>query len=283
MPVSAFDMAVHDFEAKKSRSVSPVSSTTASTMSDLSPLPVMETMQDLILIGFSRCPREFRAGLLEGPQLRETIAAMQAAGQSVELETGTKLFCKPECYTSVRKAIQRMETSLRPYHVIVTGDLRHQVMEVVKAFPRALKVKCKEETVIARVGLAGKWLPMHQSEAAAPAENAGPATVQLQLPKSIKAKTERGAETDFIGARPIDNQLALESFLPPFPMPAVEPALAFPIYPSYPALPEVDPALVMHFMQEMEKHQKMIHEALLLSTQVDRTSPDFAFIAEQQR
>jgi len=277
-----FECAVRDFQEKKSRSVSPVSSTTASTTSDdFSPLPVTETMQDLFLIGFSRCPREFRAGLLEGPLLRECIAAMESAGHSPELATGTKLFCKPELYCSVRKALERIEDSLRPYHVVVTDDLRPLVMEIVKGFPRALKVKCKEEAVIAKIGLSGKWMPAHQQIVPSPESEV---QVNELMPKNAKAK----AEADFVGVSVDTHSLALGSLLqdlPSFPVPPVpvDPALAFnPLYPSLPTLPEFDPALVMRLMQELEQHQKMLNEAFLLSMQAGQTSPDFALIAGQR-
>jgi hypothetical protein len=210
---------------------------------------------------------------------------MEAAGQSPELATGTKLFCKPDCYLAMRKSIQRLEASLRPYHVIVTAEFRPLVMEVVKNFPRALKVKCKEETVIARVGLSGKWIQVHQGTIAT-AENESKSAstpVKEQMPKNSKAKAEVDADTGFIGIGLADQSLALESFLNTFPVPAVDPALAFPIFNPFPALPEVDPAVVMRLMQEMEHHQQMLNGALLLSAQANQIAPDFALIAALQR
>jgi hypothetical protein len=203
---------------------------------------------------------------------------MEAAGLSPELATGTKLFCKPDCYSSVRKAVERMEDSLRPYHVIVTAEFRPLVMEIVKGFPRALKVKCKEEAVVAKIGLSGKWIPVHQ-ETATPLEN----EVNAQMPKNAEAKAERGAEADFVGVSVADQRLALDSLLQSFPVPAVDPALTFPIFhPPLPTLPDFEPALVMRFMQEFEQHQMMLNEAFLLSMQTSSISPDFARIAGQQ-
>jgi hypothetical protein len=250
----------------------------------------METMQDLFLIGFSRCPREFRSGLLEGPLLRDCIAAMQSAGHSPELATGTKLFCKPECYASVRKAVERLEDSLRPYHVIVTDDLRPLVMEIVKGFPRALKVKCKEEDVIARIGSSGKWIPVHEQAVATPEKECTP--VKTEMPKHPKAKAE---QADFAGASVADRPLGLDSLLHAglpapaplglhagLPAPALDPVLAFPVFLPLPTLPDFDPALVMRFVQEMEQQQKILNEAFLLSMQTSQISPDFALISAQQ-
>lgn len=212
--------------------------------------------------------------------LRECIAAMHSAGQSPELATGTKLFCKPECYSSVRKAVERMEDSLRPYHVIVTSEFRPKVMEIVKAFPRALKVKCKEEAVIAKIGLSGKWIPVHQETLAA--ESCMPAPVNAQMPQNAKAKA--GAEAKLGGVAVPDEPLALNSILPPFSAPAVDPALGFPVFlPNLPLLTEFDPALVMRLMQDMEQHQKMLNDAFFLSMQTSQISPDFALSAAQQQ
>merc|ERR1719389_1144533 len=152
------------------RSLSPASSTTASDRNSAGPTtssasddgksPSPDGMEDLYLISFTRCPREFRAGLLEGPLLQDCRESMHLAGLSTELETGTKIFCKPGLYNAARKAIQSCEESLRPYHVIVTEEFRSLVLQVVKGFPRALKVKCKDEHVIARVGDAEAWVPL---------------------------------------------------------------------------------------------------------------------------
>jgi hypothetical protein len=257
-------------------------------------------MKDLYLIGFSRCPREFRAGLLEGPILQDCIEAMRKAGQSAELATGTKLFCKPECYASVRKVVESIgiEESLRPYHVLVTGELRSLVMQIVKSFPRALKVKLKEESVIARVGQSGKWIPVRQetvlsteNESAAPkpkqAAKDVSTTVKSQKPKKSKAK---GAETELIGAGATDPSISLDCLLESFPVPAMDPAFAFPIFPpTFPALPGVDPALVrlMHEMEQQSaaavlQQQKMFNEAFLLSTRAHQIF-QASLIAEQQQ
>merc|ERR1719405_78554 len=134
--------------------------TAASSRSDDGKSPAVDGLEDLYLISFTRCPREFRAGLLEGPLLQDCREYMREAGLSTELETGTKIFCKPGLYSAARKAIESIEESLRPYHVIVTEEFRPLVMQVVKGFPRALKVKCKDENVIARVGQADAWVPL---------------------------------------------------------------------------------------------------------------------------
>jgi hypothetical protein len=181
---------------------------------------------------------------------------MHRAGQSPELATGTKLFCNPACYTTVRKAIASVEKSLRPYHVVVTEEFRPLVMQVVKSFPRSLKVKCKEEAVIARIGQSGKWAPVAM-EPVMPEESERVAAQPSQKTGCAKA--------DFVGASLQSG--AYDPLMQPFPASPVDPALAFPIlYPPFPSFPEVDQEALVHLMQDLEQHQKMFNDALLLST-----------------
>merc|ERR1719379_430425 len=265
-------------DAKKLRSLSPDSATTASdrnseglprTMSnptissgsDDGKSPSPDAMEDLYMISFTRCPREFRAGLLEGPQLQDCRESMSLAGLSTELETGTKIFCKPGLYNAARKAIERFEESLRPYHVIVTAEFRPLVTQVVKAFPRALKVKLKDETVIARVGEADEWVPLSVDAALIESKEAEPKDTQKEectTAKKGKAKSAKGKnspkssqavseEKDSVGSLLPDQSLPLDGFLPSFPpVPMVDPAFAFPAL--------NDPAFVQ-FVQAMEQQQ----------------------------
>merc|ERR1719454_650618 len=207
MSVSKFDMPLLNLESvatldtKQSRSLSPTSSTTASDRnsdanrtassgSDDGKSPSPDAcMEDLYLISFTRCPREFRAGLLEGPILQDCRECMESAGLSTELETGTKIFCKPSTYDAARNAIQDIEGILRPYHVIVTEEFRPLVTQVVKAFPRALKVKCKEESVIARVGNADAWVPL-SVESLSECKEAEPQTAEAKQRKTKNTKNK---------------------------------------------------------------------------------------------
>ena len=301
-------------DAKKIRSVrslSPASSTTASdrnsagrttsSASDDGKSPSPDGMEDLYLISFTRCPREFRAGLLEGPLMQDCRESMRHAGLSTELETGTKIFCKPGLYTAARKAIQRFEESLRPYHVIVTEEFRPLVMQVVKAFPRALKVKCKDESVIARVGCSDEWIPLSyelnlsdckeeepkevkkEESTTAKSKNKSKNTKSKNSPKAEKAAS--GAK-DLSGALLPDAPLSLESFLSSsFPVPPMDPALAFPMLtPALPAPLEADPAFAQ-FVQAMEQQQAVFNHAVMLNMHAQRIFQDnllFAAELDQQ-
>jgi len=240
-------------------------------------------MEDLYLISFTRCPREFRAGLLEGPLLQDCRESMSEAGLSTELETGTKIFCKPGLYNAARKAIQRFEESLRPYHVIVTEEFRPLVMQVVKAFPRALKVKCKEESVIARVGNADAWVPL-SVESLSECKEAEPQTAEAKQRKtkntknknSPKAEQAAYEEKDSLGGLLPDQSMPLDGFLPLFP--AVDPSLAFPML--NPAPLESDPAFVQ-FVQAMEQQQAVFNRAVMLNMHAQQIFRDNLLFAAE--
>jgi len=117
-----------------------------------------DDMEALFLISFTRCPSEFRLGLVEGPLLRECRQDMAAAGFSCELATGAKIFCEPEYYPAISRAVKDLESTLRPYHVIVTEKFRQLLLQTAKACPRSMKVKVKEDRVIACFGK-GRWIP----------------------------------------------------------------------------------------------------------------------------
>jgi hypothetical protein len=251
----------------------------------------LDGLEDLYLISFTRCPREFRAGLLEGPLLQDCRERMREAGLSTELETGTKIFCKPGLYTAARKAIQRFEDSLRPYHVIVTEEFRPLVTQVVKAFPRALKVKCKEENVIARVGLSDTWVPLSYEPNLSDSKDAEPkeaqkdecTTAKQRKSKNAKSKNASKAEQApaeekaLIGALLPDHSMPLDSFLTSFPpVQPVDPALALSMLnPALPAPLEADPAFIQ-FVQVMEQ-QAAFNQAVMLNMHAQKI---FQFAAE---
>jgi hypothetical protein len=249
-------------------------------------------MEDLYLISFTRCPREFRAGLLEGPLLQDCRESMREAGLSTELETGTKIFCKPGLYNAARKAIQRFEESLRPYHVIVTEEFRPLVMQVVKAFPRALKVKCKEENVIAQVGNSDAWVAlsvesMDECKEAEPKESQKDECTTAKQRKAKNSKNKNSEmsgqvaseEKDLVGALLPDHSMPLDSLLPPFQ--TVDPALSFPMLnPAVPAPFEVDPAFVQ-FVQVMEQQQAVFNHAVMLNMHAQQIFRDNLLFAAE--
>jgi hypothetical protein len=271
--------------------------TAASSRSDDGKSPSVDGLEDLYLISFTRCPREFRTGLLEGPVMKDCRDCMQLAGLSTELETGTKIFCKPAVYNAAREAIKRFEEMLRPYHVIVTAEFRPLVMQIVKGFPRALKVKCKDENVIARVGDSDTWVPvaegiesvesqMNESKEAAPMETQKKEEAPQRKAKGTKGSSSPKAEAAKKGSEEAQpalpgNALSLDSLLPSFPpVSPVDPALAFPAFNPAAAL-ETDPAFVQ-FVQAMEQQQAIFNQALVLNMQMLQDNYMFAAALDQQ-
>jgi hypothetical protein len=102
----------------------------------------------LYLISFSRYPAELRNALLHGEYLESGRQALKAAGYSHELNNGVKIFCSPGQYPTVEAL--PLDT-YRPYHVIVSSTFLPLVRCTVEALDRKLKVKIKDEKVIANI------------------------------------------------------------------------------------------------------------------------------------
>merc|ERR1719174_1755888 len=87
-------------------------------------------------------------------------------GLQAEMTTGSKIFCKPGLHSNAMAAVEstfpNLQDSLRPYHVIVTEEFRPMVLKIVNGLPRGLKVKCKEESVIARI-CGSQWVSVECS------------------------------------------------------------------------------------------------------------------------
>jgi hypothetical protein len=105
-------------------------------------------VEPLYLISFSRYPAELRNALLHGEHLEDGRQALKAAGYSHELNNGVKIFCTPGQYPTVEAL--PLDT-YRPYHVIVSAHFLPVVRRTVEGLDRKLKVKIKDEKVIANV------------------------------------------------------------------------------------------------------------------------------------
>jgi hypothetical protein len=104
--------------------------------------------EPLYLISFSRYPAELRNALLHGEHLEEGRQALKSTGYSHELNNGVKIFCTPGQYPSVEAL--PLDT-YRPYHVIVSATFLPLVRRTVEGLDRKLKVKIKDEKVIANI------------------------------------------------------------------------------------------------------------------------------------
>lgn len=168
-----------------------------------------DDMEALFLISFTRCPSEFRLGLVEGPLLRECREDMAAQGFSCELATGAKIFCEPEYYTAISRAVKDLESTLRPYHVIVTEKFRQLLLQTAKACPRSMKVKVKEDRVIACFGK-GRWIPFTWS----PEKMTQSRREQGAQPAAHFSQAPSGHEQTQVAAQP-----PMHSHFTPPPMP----------------------------------------------------------------
>lgn len=76
--------------------------------------------------------QDFRAALLEGPELARACAALRNAGHSCQLEGGALMFVKPEQATAVQDAL--VDLHLHHFHVVITESLEYLVEEVLEQF-----------------------------------------------------------------------------------------------------------------------------------------------------
>jgi hypothetical protein len=102
----------------------------------------------LYQISFSRYPAEHPKALHHGEFHEDRRPALKAAGYSHELNNGVKIFCTPGQYPSVEAL--PLDT-YRPYHVIVSAHFLPLVRRTVEGLDRKLKVKIKDEKVIANI------------------------------------------------------------------------------------------------------------------------------------
>ena len=113
----------------------------------------------------------------------------------------------------------------------------------------------------------------------AKSKNKSKNTKSKNSPKAEKAAS--GAK-DLSGALLPDAPLSLESFLSSsFPVPPMDPALAFPMLtPALPAPLEADPAFAQ-FVQAMEQQQAVFNHALMLNMHAQRIFQDNLLFAAE--
>jgi hypothetical protein len=268
---------------------------TAGTLSDDGKSQPEDSMENLYILRFTRCPREFRDALLEGPLLQDCKESMQSVGLQAEMATGSKIFCKPELHKNALEAVQSafpdLQDSLRPYHVIVTEEFRPVVLKIVNCLPRGLKVKCKEESVIARIG-ESQWVSVECScldrlprnpqkkEALVEALPGGsveaPATEEHQPNKTKKAKKSRGAAKASVQEQELQVGPLFNDLFPSIPLMPVDPALALSFMnPMFPAMvPEPDWSTTYLFRQALEEQQAMLTRAIACNLHAQRVMLD---------
>lgn len=209
---------------------------------------------------------------------------MKTIGLEAEMTTGSKIFCKPGLHKNALEAVQsafpNLQDSLRPYHVIVTEEFRPAVLKVVNGLPRGLKVKCKEESVIARIG-DSQWVSVEcscldrlprktpQTEEAVVTTEA-PAPDERQPSKTRKSKKSKGAAKAAGQGQDLEiGPLFDDLLLPSFPAMPMDPALALSMMnPMFPGMvPEADWSSQYLFRQALQEQQAMLTHAIACNLQ----------------
>jgi hypothetical protein len=285
-----------DVPEHKQRSLSPDASTAASDQpsaqdcnSQSSPCSddgksqsAEDALENLYILRFTRCPREFRDALLEGPLLQDCQESMKSIGLQAEMSTGSKIFCKPGLHNNALEAVQsafpNLQDSLRPYHVIVTEEFRPMVLKIVNGLPRGLKVKCKEESVIARIS-DSQWvsvecscldrLPRKPQKEEVPVEDLpgivnAPASDERQQTKTKKSKKSKGA-AKAVAAQGQELEIGplFNDLFPTFPVAPMDTSLALSFMnPMFPAVQEPDWSSSYLFRQALEEQQAILSHAI---------------------
>jgi hypothetical protein len=248
-----------------------------------------DSMENLYILRFTRCPREFRDALLDGPLLQDCQESMKSIGLQAEMTTGSKIFCKPGLHKNALEAVAaafpNVQDSLRPYHVIVTEEFQPIVLKIVNGLPRGLKVKCKEESVIARISDT-QWVSVECNclDRLPRKPQKEEALVECPLPLSLEAaaaadaqpsKTKKSTKAKGAAKAPQGRDLEVgplfDDLFPSFPVMPMDPmALSF-MNTMYPGMvPEPDWSSTYLFRQALEEQQAMLTRAIACNLHAQR-------------
>jgi len=101
----------------------------------------------VVLLQYSQSKSWFPSALLEGPELQEERAALEAAGFCPTLPSGAKIFVAPDIYEAVKQHLDKGGSKLTTSHVVVAADLEDKVRTVVdtarQAATRRERGSCK--------------------------------------------------------------------------------------------------------------------------------------------
>jgi len=89
----------------------------------------------LVNLKFARSPEALRRALMEGEDLRPCRDEMRAAGFDVTLDSGAKVFVKPEHYEPLRQKIDESGQVLYSSNVIISKDFLPDLMQAVQRVP----------------------------------------------------------------------------------------------------------------------------------------------------
>jgi hypothetical protein len=132
-----------DFEHGKTESRLEANAHINETLLRMQSLSLSESASKVVLLKFSRRPATFREGLLQALELEQCRKMMQESSLDVELDTGAKIFAKPQQYAAAIKAIELAGLKLLPDHVVVDPEWESAVMSVVRNIPGKAKISLR--------------------------------------------------------------------------------------------------------------------------------------------
>lgn len=124
--------------------------------------------------------------LLEAEELAPCRAALGAHKYPVELESGAKIFVRPEHYNPALVAVRLNGLSLYKNHVLVDLDLEDVILRITRQLPGRLSTYPKNRDVVP--------LGLTQSASSAGFDLAVTRTfIQIHVPTSMYSESDTGA------------------------------------------------------------------------------------------
>jgi len=104
---------------------------------------VLAEAQKVVLLTFSRSPKQYREALMTAPELSDYRRALEDAGFAVEHKSGAKMMVQPQQYAALIETISWSRLSLAPRHVFLDPSIEHVVINVLEAVSQTLPKKQK--------------------------------------------------------------------------------------------------------------------------------------------
>lgn len=108
----------------------------------LGKVPDSEPVAKFVVLEFRRDPQPFHAALLQGAELSDVRQALEKQGLPVQLESGTKVFSRPEVYQHACQIAN--DQDLKPRHVITEIQFEESVMATITSLRSKLEVKLRK-------------------------------------------------------------------------------------------------------------------------------------------
>jgi len=141
----------------------------------------------VVLLTFSRSPKEFREILMNATELAKCRRNLETHGCAVELPSGAKIFVNVEVYGAVMEALHLSGFSLCRKNVIVSPSLKNTVVGLVRSLRSSLSVQPRGDGVLP-LGLASdiaaSMLPL-------PLEYKS-TFIQIRVPNSLASSSDDG-------------------------------------------------------------------------------------------